>query len=131
MRNTVRWILVLPAAICALILAGFISLLGTSFLPPLVCQWWQGWICSLVFVLSGAAVAPRHKFAAAIVLVAIHAMFLGVSLTLGLTRGVDTPTWNLVVCCIISFVGALGACGLVWEKEKKKGRDAAQPANLN
>jgi hypothetical protein len=72
MKTILRWLLFLPAAIGAMLLAqlicGFVAwLFGESFPLNLigtrfVGEWLAAFIGARAFVIAGASVAPSHKF---------------------------------------------------------------------
>jgi F0F1-type ATP synthase assembly protein I len=125
----VRWILVLPAAIAASFLVQIINAILGYFIPDVAIQWWNSWAGTFVFILAGCYVAPRYKFIVSIALAVLVGMFIGIAIVQG-SEGFykDTPFWNLIVCCVITFVGAVMSCLIVkgMEIQKAKGKIEAE-----
>ena len=114
MKDTLRWVLVLPAAVGAY-LGGFL----VSFLVLL----WigSGWfnagiwitaitnaaVCPVCFMLAGTATAPRFKLQTGIVLAIIHAVAISVLTAIQpFTREPQSVWWNILVA-------AIGVCATV------------------
>ena len=63
-----RWIAVLPGAILCAALAQVTAVIGGLFTSDWMAQAWSSWILPVTFVVVGAYIAPKFKFAVALVL---------------------------------------------------------------
>lgn len=145
MKTILRWFLLLPAAIGAMLLAqlicGFIALLfGDSFPLNLigtrfVGEWLAAFIGSRAFVIAGASVAPSHKFIVACGLAAIMIAFaawsiytvatlpgfsLGATVVWPMPFGLRSHTsavwWQLLVALMWALSSVAGALHLFNEE---------------
>jgi len=65
----------------------------------------------MVFVVAGVITAPSNKFATAISLTIINAIFAAVIATLAVIRQSGTvPIWWFVVCMLIGIVATIYLC---------------------
>ena len=118
LKNTLRWIAVLPAAIGAYLGIQVVVAIGNSFsgysesLINMWCQLINSIAGPYCFVLAGAKTAPVYRFITAVVLTTLFSLANGVLLTLVLTsqRQFSTPLWWFVTSLIIGLVAAIGAC---------------------
>jgi hypothetical protein len=122
--NALRWIAVLPAAILGSLIVQTINALLGYFVPDVLMQIWNSWSGFLAFVLAGFYVAPKNKFITALVLTVLYSVFIGAFLVLGLNpRYHGTPAWLLIVCGVLSLVGATMSCLLAKEMEATKEKE--------
>lgn len=114
-----RWLLVLPAAVIAFIVANLLLILWNMLSPsfatmsPRGVQFMASIIGAYMFVVVGTLVAPAKKNIVAITLTVLLAMLCASITTLALVKGPGSdPLWLLVVCLIASIVAAIVACAI-------------------
>ncbi len=115
-----RWLLVLPAAVVAFLVANllliFWNMLSPSFatMSPRWVQFISSIIGAYMFVVVGTLVAPTKKNIVAIILTVLLAMLCAAITTLAIVKGPGSdPLWLLVVCLIASIVAAIVACAKI------------------
>jgi hypothetical protein len=119
--NWLRWILILPAAICAYLILAIIGSIVYKLLPipAFLVTLYYSVMSPIAFVATGVVTAPSNKFATAISLTIINAIFAAVIVTLAVIRQSGTvPIWWLVVCMLIGIVATIGFCA---EFKEEKG----------
>jgi hypothetical protein len=123
-----RWILFLPLALIAHILAYPIIMIGNS-LPPIgwfgECFLWQIFLWTVagggsgfVLVWVGAKVAPKAQFLISIILTVLFFLVTGFILMgkLRMPEG-STVSWTeLIISSGAGLIGAVGACYSFYEK---------------
>lgn len=78
--TTIRWILVLPAAVLGATVAQIVTILVTAFLPDAISQLVGSATIPIGFVLLGARVAPTRRVHVAGVLCILMILFQGMYL---------------------------------------------------
>jgi uncharacterized membrane protein HdeD (DUF308 family) len=126
-----RWLLVLPGAIVAYILVVIPLAIATDaidWLPETARNYLSQILHSAfgpwAFVYLGARIAPRHRFITALVLTILQALFLAITLTLGValgyTKAMRSPMWYLVACGVIGVIASIAASVSFHKEENLK-----------
>src|ERR1700742_15109 len=101
--NWLRWILFLPAAIASYFIGFMLAVLIDEQwpIPSFLLQFYYSALCPLIFVFTGMFVAPSRRFAIALTLTIINAIFCAVIVTLALQApATRVPVWWLAVCSL-------------------------------
>ena len=114
--TVLRWILILPAAALAAVLANLLVIFWewSSLFIPMSPRWVQfasSIIGGYAFVFVGAIVAPTQKKVVSIVLALLFAIYAVavVVFTIRIGPGSD-PLWWVIVCLVAATVAATVAC---------------------
>jgi hypothetical protein len=111
--NWLRWVLVVPVAVCAYVVLTMIGSVVTRMLPipSFILTLYYSAMSPLAFVAAGVVTAPGHKFVTALVLTVINAIFAAVIVTMAVIQQTGmVPLWWLVVCAMIGIVATVGLC---------------------
>jgi hypothetical protein len=111
--NWLRWFLILPAAICAYLILAIIGSIVYKLLPipAFLVTLYYSVMSPMAFVIAGVITAPSNKFATAISVTVINAMFAAVIVTMAVVRQTGTvPIWWLVVSMLIGIVATIYLC---------------------
>jgi uncharacterized protein YggT (Ycf19 family) len=135
MKNVLRWILVLPAAIGAYVAAILVQNLILFFAGEHNDDFGVPWLLNnfrevtdiifrtigvYFFVIAGAAVAPRGKFATALVLTTtICVFFIGVTLFVMLSGIAQQPIAYNLAEMLLACAAASIACIQEYRKEQQ------------
>jgi hypothetical protein len=129
MKAGLRWILVLPAAVAAYLLAslcvGIFCDLNAVFYERWSDNWKGALQCgwgSFAFIYCGCKTAPSFKFRTAIALLLVMAIGIGLLAGLLIAKGVEMSTGQMVwriVDAVVSVLGCLIGCGIEHEREKE------------
>lgn len=124
MNNWLRWILVLPTAVGAYIVVQVLNViinpwfLGFGTIGNLATQLFNSFAGPVAFIITGAKVAPNHRFFTGLVLAALHTLLIGGSLMLSIFNynQYSTPTWLIVLSCVVSLIATAGACAILYQE---------------
>jgi len=130
LKEGIRWLLFLPAAIMAYIGIQLFVAIGNSigmwFLPEVLinafCQLINSVSGPYCFVLAGAKVAPRYSRVVAIVLVVISAIFhLGMAILAIYSTNYTVAylTWGSI-SALLGIIASVIACVQIYNKEVKE-----------
>lgn len=111
--NWLRWILVLPAAVCAYFVLTMIGSIVDKLLPipTFLLALYYSAMSPVAFVAAGVITAPSNKFVVALVLTVINAIYAAVIVTMAIIQQTGTvPLWWLVVCALIGIVATISLC---------------------
>jgi hypothetical protein len=111
--NWLRWVLILPVAICAYLILAVIGSIVYKLLPipTFLLTLYYSAMSPMAFVAAGVITAPSHKFVTAIILTIINAIFAAVIVTTAVVHQSGTvPLWWLVVCALIGIVATIWFC---------------------
>jgi uncharacterized membrane protein HdeD (DUF308 family) len=118
LREWLRWIAVLPAALGAYIgiqlVVGLVRSLetGVDDRPDYWSQFISGIAGPYCLVLAGAKTAPRYRFVTALTLTVLHGFVNGslVTLAIVLAWRQSASLWWLILCCAVGIIASIVAC---------------------
>jgi hypothetical protein len=115
-KEWLRWIAVLPAAVGAYFGIQVLVGLGSYFTSGMDVDYLSQLICSIAgpycLVWVGAKTAPRYRFVTALALAIVHAVanVLIVTLAVVFAKRDSTSIWWIVVCGIAGVTASIVAC---------------------
>jgi hypothetical protein len=140
LSNSLRWVLVLPAAIggyvaviVVLVMMAWIGGFGIPGDPaaPQASRWYMKlfstMLSSYAFVTSGSAVAPAHWLAVAVSLTVLHAAY--VAHAVATTKSSESPAW-IAVQALVAIAATIGGCWTVFNNRDRGMHTAASPAPI-
>jgi hypothetical protein len=82
--NWLRWVLVLPAAVCAYVVLKMVGAIVDKLLPipTFLLTLYYSAMSPVAFVSAGVVTAPSNKFVTALVLTIVNAIFAAVIVTM-------------------------------------------------
>ncbi len=113
MVTALRWITVLPAAICAYFAVQLLVIMANATMAEGHADWYLQLINSFAgaygFVFVGSHTAPKQQFTVAVVLASLLAIFMiGLLVVAYLIKTTD-PYWWLVLASGVSFIALVAA----------------------
>ncbi|HZM05056.1 MAG TPA: hypothetical protein VFC44_18805 [Candidatus Saccharimonadales bacterium] len=120
----IRWILILPGAVAAMILVNIINGWTVAVIfPDFVDDCCKSWFGSLAFVCGAAYIAPKGKAITAIVIATAYCSFGLFGVVMSLRSGhADHATWWEILMTVLTVFASVVACMLVWSMDKHKQR---------
>ena len=124
--NSIRWLLILPAASVAFIGLQLIIALVNSFTPipekiiDIFCQFANSLAGPFAFVFVGAKIAPSYKYYISISLAVFYVLFSTVIVYLAIqSQNPADPLWWLITSIILGLLAATIACSVIKAEEFK------------
>src|SRR4051812_38630450 len=103
MKNLLRWICVLPAAVGAYVLVQIVWIFMP--MPNILVQIGSSWGCPAGFIIAGIAVAPSHKSAVALALSLMLTAGGGFLIYLSIKGRLSSPPlWALIAAGLVPLM---------------------------
>jgi putative Ca2+/H+ antiporter (TMEM165/GDT1 family) len=132
-KNTFRWILVLPGAIAAMILVNTLNGLTVAMIfPDFIDEVCKSWFGSLAFVMTSYYIAPNGKVVTAIVVATAYCAIGLFAVVIALRSGESHhPAWIEITTTIISIIASVLACLIVYSFDKDKKSQSLKESQRN
>ena len=112
--TTLRWIAVLPGAFGAFVLTQVIVLIGSQLTPlDMLIELWGAFVCPISALYAAIAIAPKFKFAVALLVTTLitGTMFMIVCLVLtGAYVPGDVDKWWFLFTCGVGVMVPICIC---------------------